>query len=66
MLMYQYREQDSDLAMENIYVGSKYFPIPQDHYTPKTQKKATNTFEKHHAPGTIGGCDVSGKMEHDQ
>ena len=43
--MFQFREQESDLATGNIAVGGEYLPIPWDHYIPKSQIKATATVD---------------------
>ena len=56
----QYREQKSDLATGNIYVGGKYFPIQLDHFITKLQSKGADSVDRNCVTDVIGGCDVAG------
>ena len=48
MLMGQYIEQDFNIVMGNIAVGSEYLLIPRDHCIPKAHIKADYTVDEHH------------------
>ena len=60
--MSQYREQESDLYIDNTDVGRKYFPIPQDLFITKVKSKTGNTLDENHATEVIGEYDVAGQV----
>ena len=62
VLIGQYREQYSNIAMRNIDVGSKYLDILQDHCITKAHSKEAYIVDEYHLTGAVSGFDVAGRV----
>ena len=61
-LMGQYREEEKNISMGNIDLGSEYLTILQDHFIYKVHSKVAYTVDYRHVPGVIYGCAVAGQV----